>query len=155
MFSCTLSMLDIVAIINSFSEGCMYQKKILAFSFCLRRQQRQFVPVFECVEMDQRQLDSDPICFVWQCPCIFLRYLVAIAFATQSDFLTERRSLVEYLIIREQLSAFDIHCPLSIDDGQFHNFEPAWSGVYHGESHKVYWQAIFAFEGIWTDKVDT
>ena len=87
---------------------------------------------------------------------LYLRNIIS----TQPGFVYQMRyalwALVEYLIILEQLSAVDIHCPLSIDDGQFHNFEPAaWSGVYHGESHEVDLRAILTFKSVWTTEVDT
>ncbi len=45
---------------------------------------------------------------------------------------------------------------VNIDDGQFHDFEPAWSGVYHGESHEVDdLRAILTFKSVWTNEVDT
>ena len=38
---------------------------------------------------------------------------------------------------------------------QLHDFEQAGCGVYCGMSHEVYLWAVFAFNSVWTNKVDT
>jgi len=64
---------------------------------------------------------------------------------------------LQYLIVVGlRFMPFELHnfskCSLDSDP---HYFEPAGSGVDHGESHEVYWRAVFTFKCVRADKVDT
>ena len=64
-------------------------------------------------------------------------------------------AFVEYVIDIKRLSAFDFYCPLSGDDGQFYNFEPACSGVLSWWEPQSWSAKYLTYKSVWTNEVDT